>query len=326
MRRLVSVIVPVLNEAPNIGRLLKRFDEMQEAWEGKFTFEFVVVDDGSTDETVSLLEPHSESRDDLRVIVLSRNFGSHYAISAGLAEATGEAVIIIGADLQEPPELTRGLLDAWSGGCDIVWGVRRTRSGQSAVGRFVSGLFGRLLQRFSSLKTYPISGPSVFLITSQVSGVVQSMQDRHRNLLGLIAWSGFKQCEIEFDQEARVQGVSKWNRSSKLKLALDSFVQFSFAPVRLMTYSGLVIALLGFIYAAVLLVRRWALGPGVVEGWTTVVVVALVLGGFQLLMLGVLGEYIWRMADETRRRPLYVIRDILPRGDDKLGERRTDAG
>jgi polyisoprenyl-phosphate glycosyltransferase len=307
----VSVVVPVLDEAPTVAALVDRFDEIRDL-APEYRFEFVVVDDGSTDGTVDLMAAHAETRDDLRVIVLSRNFGSHYAISAGLAEARGRCVIVIGADLQEPPELIRELLDAWRDGSDIVWGVRRTRAGQRRVGRLVSNLFARLLHRFSELKTYPVSGPSVFLITDQVSEVIQSMEDRHRNVLGLIAWSGFTQSEVLFDQRPRASGRSKWSRSSKLKLAVDSFVAFSFAPVRFMSYSGLVIALAGFVYAGVLLVRRLVVGP-VVEGWTTVVVVVLVIGGFQLLMLGVLGEYVWRNADEARRRPLYVVRERLPR-------------
>ena len=307
--QLVSIVVPVLDEADNISAMMRRFDEILAA-NRDYRFEFVVVDDGSTDQTLELLRKHAESRSDLAVVVLSRNFGSHAAISAGLAEAAGDCAIVIGGDLQEPPELVGTLLQEWEIGYDVVWGVREQRVGQRFFGRFLSGTFTKLLTRLSDLDNYPAEGPSGVLCSRQVIDVVLRLPERNRNVLGLMAWSGFRQGRVQYRQQERAAGETKWSRPKKLKLAVDSFVQFSFLPVRLMTYSGLAIAALGFIYAIFLIVRRVFAETGV-EGWTTVVVLVLIVGGVQLVMLGVLGEYLWRAVDEARGRPLYVVRETV---------------
>lgn len=310
----VSVVVPVLDEEDNVPALLARFDEIAAANPG-YDFEFVVVDDGSTDRTLEMLDKARTERDDLVVVVLSRNFGSHYAISAGLDEASGESMIVVGGDLQEPVELIGQFLERRRHGCDVVWGVRNQRIYRSRLARWASALFSRLLTGFSDLPDYPREGPSGFLCSRDVVDVVTRLPERNRNLLGLISWLGFNQCQVAFDIQDRAAGVSKWTTKKKVKMAVDSFVEFSFAPIRFMTYLGISVALLGFAYALLLVVRRlfWEVQ---LEGWTTVVVVVLVLGGLQLVLLGVLGEYLWRTADESRRRPLYIVRETLRPGGD----------
>ena len=305
----VSVIVPVLDEEANVAALADRFDELIAAYPER-RFEFIVVDDGSTDRTVELLREHVEQRSDLTLVVLTRNFGSHYAISAGLEEAGGDCHIVIGGDLQEPPELIGMFLQRWEEGHDIVWGIREQRVDQPFFTRLSSTFFTRMLTRFSDLEGYPEEGPSGFLCSRRVSDAVRTLPERNRNVLALIAWTGFPSCRVTYPQHERRFGTTKWSNANKVKLALDSFVEFSFAPVRLMTYAGLLVAALGFVYAAFLTVRRlfWS-SP--LEGWTTVVVVVLILGGLQLVVLGVLGEYLWRTADEGRRRPLYVVQEVF---------------
>jgi dolichol-phosphate mannosyltransferase len=179
----------------------------------------------------------------------------------------------------------------------------------SVLGSWSSRAFSKLFNRYSDLKSYPAEGPSGVLCSRAVIDVVNAMPERHRNVLGLIAWSGFGQTTIRYDQLARQAGESKWTTKKLLKLAIDSFVQFSFAPIRFMTWVGSVIAALGFLYGFVLVVAA-LLGNQPPTGWTTVMVVILILGGFQLLMLGVLGEYLWRAADESRQRPLFIVRRV----------------
>lgn len=306
---LVSVVVPLLNEEENIPALLDRFDEVVAA-NPDYGFEFVVVDDGSTDGTLEQLRKGCLDREEVVIVVLSRNFGSHYAISAGLAEASGADVLVLGGDLQEPVDLVARLLERRRAGCDVVWAVREQRANTSRVARWLSALFTRLLTRYSDLGSYPADGPSRFACSGDVADIVTKLPERNRNVLGLVAWVGFVQCTISFQIGSRQAGTSKWGTARKVKMAIDSFVEFSFAPIRFMSYAGLVVALLGFAYAVVLTIRKLFFDVPFV-GWTTVVVVILVLGGFQLMVLGVLGEYLWRTADESRRRPLYIVKETV---------------
>lgn len=303
----VSVIVAAYNEAENVRALLERLDETEASNPG-YRFEFVVVDDGSADSTLDLLVEASASRASLKIVALSRNFGSHHAFSAGLEACTGDCAIGIGADLQEPLNLVGRFLGEWRSGYDVVWGIRDSRV-QSPISRFASRIFSFLLNRYSEIPTYPAQGPSGFLVARPVIDAVTAMPETNRNLLGLIAWSGFRQSRVLYEQEERAAGSSKWTSSRKVKLAVDSFVEFSHAPVRLMTYLGTTIAVVGFIYAVFVSVRRLA-WSNPIEGWTTVVVVVTTIGGLNLMMLGVLGEYLWRTTDESRRRPLYFTRPL----------------
>jgi dolichol-phosphate mannosyltransferase len=313
--QLISIVVPVLDEEENIPGLMERFDEITRVNPG-FKFEFLVVDDGSTDRTFALLADAASPRSDLSVIALSRNFGSHYAITAGLAHAAGEAIIVISGDLQEPLHLIEEFLNRWSKGFEVVWGIREKRVERSRAARLTSAAFTKLLTRFSDIPNYPPQGPSGFLCTKAVARALQRFPERNRNVAGLVAWLGFEQTTFTYRGEERRAGRTKWSPRQKVKMAVDSFVQFSFAPIRFMTYIGLIIALLGFAYAVFLTIRRllWA-EP--VLGWTSVLVVVLIIGGIQLIMLGVLGEYLWRTADESRRRPVYIVRQILGPASDR---------
>lgn len=304
-RKLVSIIFPVLNEVDSVQALAARMSLIASA-NDRYDFEFVVVDDGSTDGTVEALRPIMDPKLCLRTITLSRNFGSHAAISAGFEAARGDAVVIHGADLQEPENLVENFLAKWETGFDTVWGVRTSRGVPSLKSRVASVLFSKLLYRFSELKTYPPEGPSGALCSREVVEAVLAMPERNRNVYGLIAWVGFRQTRCEYQQQERKAGQSKWTTSKLIKLAIDSFVQFSSAPIRLMSYAGIGFAGLGFIYALFLAIRAAFSSRGP-EGWTTVVVIVLVLGGLQLVMLGVLGEYLWRGAHESRERPLFVV-------------------
>ena len=309
-RKLVSVLYPVLNEEENARDLAERMLVLTQG-NPAYAFEFVVVDDGSTDNTAAVLRQSIAPGIVLRIITLARNFGSHAAISAGLELVAGDAVIILGADLQEPPELVTDFLTLWEAGWETVWGIRRERKVPSWKSRLASAVFSKLLYRFSELKTYPPEGPSGALCDREVIDAVLAMPERNRNIYGLIAWVGFRQTRCEFDQAERRAGRSKWTTSKLIKLAIDSFVQFSATPIRFMSYAGMTFAGAGFLYALVLAVRG-VFSSRAPEGWTTVVVIVLLLGGLQLVMLGVLGEYLWRGVHEARERPLFIARKPAP--------------
>ena len=306
-RGVVSLVIPMFNEVDNVEALVESFEVLVQRHD-EYEFELIAIDDGSTDGTPDILTKAVKTGRRAAIVELTRNFGSHQAVSAGLNLATGDCAIVLGADLQEPPELVDQFLKAWQEGFEVVWGIRRSRA-QRGVSTLMSRWFSKLFHRYSEIKTYPVDGPSGVLVSRVVLDRLGQLLERNRNVYGLIAWLGFASTEVRYDQLPRRAGRTKWTRGSLFWLAIDSFVEFSSAPLKAATITGFLIAFLGFLYAIFLAVRAVVVGTAP-EGWTTVTVVLLVLGGIQLLMMGIIGEYLWRTADEARRRPVYVIKNV----------------
>jgi glycosyltransferase involved in cell wall biosynthesis len=306
-RPLVSILVPALNEEPSVPAMLDRMDRFMADNPGH-DFELVLVDDGSSDATADATLADARSFA-VTVVRLARNFGAHQAISAGLHQCSGDAAIVVGADAQEPDHVITGFLAAWHDGSDVVWGVRRTRTGRARKEEFLSKTFSWLFTRFARLDHYPPEGPSGMLVARPVIDEVNKLDERNRNVMALIAWLGFRQTSLEYDQVPRLHGETRWTRAKMIKLAVDSMLQFSSMPLRACVYAGLVFAVLGLLYAAVL-VGRALFGVDTPSGWPTLLVVVVLLGGVQLTVIGIVGEYLWRAVEEVRRRPLFVIRDV----------------
>ncbi len=303
----ISIIIPAYNEEENLPLLHRRLDEISLTSED--TFEFIFVDDGSSDRSFSLLKSLSAEDPRVRVIRFSRNFGSHAACLAGLMHAKGDAYAFISADLQDPPELIHEMAKQWKSGFDVVIGVREWEENSP---RLFQKLYYRLVRRFA-LKNMPEGGTDVFLIDRKVADTVVSMNERNTSIFGLILWSGFKQAVVAYKKGLRQRGASKWTPGKKIKLFIDTFVSFSYFPIRMISVAGLALALLGFSYAFFVILNR-LLRAIPVEGWASLMVVVLVVSGVQLVMLGVLGEYIWRNFDEARKRPSFVIQEIVGSG------------
>jgi glycosyltransferase involved in cell wall biosynthesis len=306
-RPLISVVVPMFNEADNAAALAQRFEKLIRL-HSNYHLELIAVDDGSTDGSPAALASKVNPESRVTIVELARNFGSHQAVSAGLDLANGACAIVLGADLQEPPELVGLFLSAWRDGSDVVWGVRHKRD-QRGLATWFSRWFSRLFHRYSEIKTYPVEGPSGVLVSRIVLDKLAELHERNRNVYGLIAWLGFPSTQVRYNQQPRNAGVTKWTRGRLARLAMDSFVEFSSVPLKAATLAGATIATVGFLYAIVLAMRAFLVGTAP-EGWTTVTVLVLVLGGIQLLMIGVVGEYLWRTTDEARQRPVYVIRRV----------------
>jgi dolichol-phosphate mannosyltransferase len=305
----INIIVPCYNEVNGLDALIQELDKVTASI--VFHVNYLFVDDGSSDGTFELLAKISKERKTVRVLKLSRNFGSHIAITAGIENSTdADAIIVIPADLQEPPELIPELLIKWEEGNEVVWTIREKRA-QSAMGKFFSLTFYKLFIKGSGLKNYPKEGTSAFfLLDKKVCKEWSKFKENNRMINGLIAWMGFKQTQIYYKQNDRITGRSSWSFMKLVKIAIDSFVSFSFSPIRFISYLGILISFTGFVYAIILIINKIFFGIGP-TGWTSLMVVVLCLGGLQLIMLGVLGEYIWRGVDEARNRPLYLVSERL---------------
>lgn len=307
-RPLLSLIVPAFNEAESANDIADFYRQVLSAYPA-IDFELVVVDDGSTDGTREAILLALEGVGPARIVSLSRNFGSHAGITAGFAHANGDAALTLSADRQEPLSAIGDFVSAWQQGADIVWGLRSTRAVQKGVGESFARIFSKVYGAHSDVPNYPAEGPSQILVTRPVMNVLNAMPELNRNVLAMAAWVGFDQRRIYFEQLPRPHGVSKWTRKRKMKLVVDSFVQFSHAPLEWIAWIGLSIGILG----ALLVVLAAVLAFFTSLGATTALLAGLILvvGGMVLVALGVLGEYIWRAGDDARRRPVFIVRSII---------------
>ncbi len=304
----LSLIIPAYDEREGAHEIVDFYREIRAA-HPDLHLELVVVDDGSTDGTADAVTAALLPGEDAQVVRLSRNFGSHAAISAGLAACTGDAALTLSADRQEPLEAVAAFVEAWRDGADLVWGLRSVRATKKGASDLFARTFSAVFNAASTVPTYPREGPSHILVTRAVIDVLVAMPEANRNVLAMAAWTGFDQRRIFFEQLPRPHGKSKWTSAKKLKLVIDSFVEFSSAPVRWLELAGIVAGLLGLLGLLVALVV--ALVPGGSDGFRWLVTgLLLLLGGAQLFGVGVIGEYVWRAGDDARRRPVYVVRSV----------------
>jgi dolichol-phosphate mannosyltransferase len=305
--KLLSLVIPCYNEAIGIPALISRLLEMKKGLEGVADVEFIFIDDHSTDETPKLLKQIATEHSFVKFIRLSRNSGSHVAIIAGMSHANGDAAVFLAADLQDPPEMIAQMFEKWQEGFDVVWAVRTERPGISKISLFLSNSFYYLLNRMTNMK-FPSMGADFALIDRRVMKGLVSSAGSKPSLVALIVWLGFKQVELPYVKEERQFGTSKWTLSKKLNAFADAFVGFSYLPMRFMSLLGFAAAFCGFLYAVFVMIMRFIVGDPI-EGWASLMVVILIIGGLQMLMLGVLGEYLWRNLEESRKRPLFLIED-----------------
>lgn len=302
---MLSIVIPVFNEEESLPHLQARLDTLIAKLE--MPAEVWLVDDHSTDRTPQLLREICAANDDYHFIRLAANSGSHVAILAGLGQTVGECVAILAADLQDPPELIPQMLAQWREGNHVIWAVREQREGISITERFTANLFYWLLNRFSEVKLPPTGADFSLLDRAVVDAVLQSVGANPS--MGLeVARLGFRQVEIPYVKAARQFGKSKWNLRKKLNAFADAFVTTSYMPLRAMSYIGITVSVIGFLYALVIVTLR-IFNVLTVEGWAALMVVVLVFGGVQMLMLGVIGEYLWRTLEHARQRPLYFVED-----------------
>ncbi|MCU0857122.1 MAG: glycosyltransferase family 2 protein [Pontiellaceae bacterium] len=305
MKNSVAIVVPFLNEEENLPELYRRLTAVFE--KRSETAAFLFVDDGSTDGSVHALEKLRQNDPRIRILQLSRNFGHQIAITAGMDYADADAVVIIDADLQDPPETIADLLDKWHDGFEVVYAVRKSREGETWIKRFLAASFYRIFHQMAKVNV-PMDAGDFRLVDRKVVDALKNVRELHRFMRGLTCWVGFRQCAVEYDRAARHAGETKYPVWKSLRLAADAITSFSALPLRLMTVMGALIALCGFIQGMWVIVGRIINPDSYVSGWATVVALILFMAGVQLLCLGLVGQYISRIFDETKRRPLYFLR------------------
>jgi glycosyltransferase involved in cell wall biosynthesis len=305
-----SIIAPIYNEFDNIPELYRRVSEVMvstgESWE------LVLVDDGSSDNSTQRISELAQKDPRVRPVIFARNFGHQIAVTAGLDYSRGAAVVIIDADLQDPPEVILELAKKWKEGYEVVYAIRAEREGETKFKLWTASLFYRTIYLITDVKI-PLDTGDFRLLDRKVVNVMNKMRERHRFLRGMSSWVGFRQIGVEYKRAARVSGETKYPFRKMFRLALNAITSFSYFPLQVATYLGFVAAGLAILAIPVVVISRLA-GSQAFFGQATTLIAVLFLGGVQLISLGVLGEYIGRIYDEVKGRPLYIVREA-PEGD-----------
>jgi glycosyltransferase involved in cell wall biosynthesis len=314
-----SIVAPIYNEVDNINLLHERvsavMDGLGEPWE------LVLVNDGSTDGSTETLNAlYQQDSEHVRVVHFARNFGHAIAVTAGLDHAEGQAVVLIDADLQDPPEVIPELIAQWRAGYEVVYAVRAEREGETWFKQATASLFYRLLQRITNVGI-PLDTGDFRLMDRRVVNAINAMRERHRFVRGMVSWVGFNQTGVTYRRHKRHSGETKYTLGKMMRLAWDGVTSFSYFPLQLATYLGFFVGLLSALAILVVVYLRIFSRAGTVplEGQATTLVMVLFLGSVQLLSLGIIGEYLGRIYNEVKGRPLYIVRDVLGKTPEREG-------
>ncbi len=309
-----SIIAPIFNEISNLPELYRRVKEVMDAT-GE-PWEIILVDDGSTDGSAAYILQLAQQDKRVRPVIFARNFTHQIAVTAGLDYSRGQAVVIIDADLQDPPEVILDMIAKWREGFEVVYAVRTEREGESWFKLFTASLFYRLIYRITDVNI-PLDTGDFRLLDRKVVNVLNQMRERHRFLRGMSVWVGFRQTGVNYRRAARFSGETKYPFRKMFRLALNAITSFSYFPLQVATYMGFISASLSIIAIPVVIILRLT-GSYAFLGQATTLLAVLFLGGVQLISLGILGEYIGRLYDEAKGRPLYIVREAPPKDEEDL--------
>lgn len=307
MSKKITILIPAYNEEAVLDKLYKRLSGLAQKVT-KYQMEFLFVDDGSRDKTMEIIRGFAQKDPRIAFVSLSRNFGKETAMIAGLDHADGDAVVIIDADLQDPPELIPEMIQYWEEGYEDVYAKRKSREGETWLKKSTSRLFYKMLQRSTNITIQRDTG-DFRLLDKRCVEALRQIRESQRYTKGMFSWIGFKKKEITYNRDPRAAGTTKWNYSKLLNLAIEGLTSFTTAPLRISSVLGLAVSLSAFVYIVFLVIRTLMHGTDV-AGYPSLMAVILFLGGVQLLSLGVIGEYIARIFNETKHRPLYFIDDF----------------
>lgn len=300
-----SIVVPVYNEEEVIHETYRRLTEVMRST--KEAYELLFVNDGSKDRTAEIIKEYSEQDPAVVLLDFARNFGHQIAITAGMDYARGEAVVVIDADLQDPPELILEMIEKWKQGFDVVYAKRTKRKGETYFKKQTAAMFYRFLRAMTDIDI-PLDTGDFRLLDRKVCNQMNSIQEKNRFVRGLVSWVGFKQIAVEYERDERLAGESKYPLKKMLKLSMDGITSFSYKPLKLASYAGVTLSGIGFIYLLVVLYLK-LFTDSTITGWSSLIVIQLFFSGIILIILGMIGEYIGRIYDETKNRPLYIVRE-----------------
>lgn len=300
-----SIVVPVYNEEPVAKESYKRLKQVMDSTQEEY--ELIFVNDGSRDKTEEIISEICKQDKNVRLINFSRNFGHQTAITAGMDYSSGQAVVVIDADLQDPPEVILEMIAKWKEGYDVVYGQRLKRKGETFFKKVTAKMFYRLLAAMTSVDI-PVDTGDFRLIDRKVCDVMSSLTEKNRYVRGLVSWVGFRQTAVTYVRDERFAGETKYPLKKMLKFAMDGITTFSYKPLKISTYIGFLVSALSFVYLIVVLCLR-LFTDTTVTGWASTLAVSLMFNGVILMMLGIIGEYIGRIYDETKNRPLYIVRE-----------------
>ena len=315
----ISILIPAYNEEEVLDSLYTRLGTLANN-QKNYEFEFLFVNDGSRDKTLDIVKDFAKLDERVSYVDLSRNFGKEIAMIAGLDHVTGDATVIIDADLQDPPELIPEMIKHWEDGYDDVFARRNTREGESWFKKLTSKAFYIILEKVSHVPIQKDTG-DFRLLDRRAVEALQQMRESQRYTKGMFSWIGFQKKEIMYDRDPRAAGVTKWNYPRLINFAIDGITSFTTAPLRISTYVGFTISLIAFVYLIILIINTLLFGNAV-DGYPSTIALILFLGGVQLLSLGVIGEYVGRIFNETKNRPLYLIQEYHD-GSHKKARRKT---
>ncbi|MCC6803255.1 MAG: glycosyltransferase family 2 protein [Anaerolineae bacterium] len=299
-----SIVAPIFNEEGNIALLVERIQKVMDSAGGPW--ELILVNDGSTDRSPEMIDEAAASNPHLRVIHFARNFGHQIAVTAGIDHAAGDAVVLIDADLQDPPELILELIERWKAGFQVVYAVRAERRGESRFKLLTAKLFYRVIYRITDVNI-PLDTGDFRLMDRKVVEALKAMREHHRFIRGMTSWVGFRQTGVNYVREARHSGETKYPFRKMVRFALDAITSFSYFPLQVMVYVSLVLGIAALLAIPIVAILRLSFGVEFFGGQATTIILLLLLSSFQLFFLFVLGQYVARTYDETRNRPLYIV-------------------
>jgi len=309
----LSIVSPVYNEAALISEFFSRMDCVLQSMVTTFSIplsslEVVLINDGSSDQSLSLMQAHAKQNPTYVIVNLSRNFGHQAAITAGIEIARGGAVVVMDADLQDPPEFILELYRTHLKGYDVVYAVRSKREGETWFKKQTAAWFYKLLGKLSSV-AIPQNTGDFRLMSRRVVSAFATMKERHRFIRGLVSFIGYPQIGIPYERQSRFAGDTKYPFSKMLRLGIDAITSFSSIPLKMIFGAGVLVAFIGFLYAVYVLIARYWLHV-TIQGWSSLMIVILVLGGIQLIFIGLIGEYLAQIHDEVKARPLYIVESV----------------
>lgn len=303
-----SVVIPMFNEEEVIGETYRRMKEVMDGTGD--TYELIFVNDGSRDMTADLVRAICQRDSNVKMIDFARNFGHQIAITAGMENASGDCVVVIDADLQDPPEVIPEMMAKWREGYDVVYGQRMMREGETFFKKFTAKMFYRTLNKMTDVDC-PVDTGDFRLIDRKVCEALKCVQEKNRYVRGIIAWLGFKSAPVYFKREKRFAGTTKYPLKKMLKLAGDAIMSFSYKPLKIASWVGVLLSSFSFIYLIVTVILKLCGVLSTVAGWASIVAISLFFNGIILMILGILGSYIGRIYEEVKDRPLYVIREKI---------------